>query len=287
MTRLVPAARLLAVCRITVSLPARCHHRFCPSTLTRLPCLHRCKHTCSWHISARAFSTTSVPPPADVTNSSSNAQRDDSILAETARLVSTSSPSSGPSPDAAVIYTSPFVSAVRRMKYFSLSSCVLSLVSAPLLLLLSSPSIPLSGRLAMCTAVAAFGVGTTLALTKFTQTYVIRVWSTGGDTLLMETLNVWARPRYRSVPVDGLRPLYNRLLSNVRALHNPPAEKPYSDYFFHADIVDDPLLKPFVEHSLPPPEEQPESTEQQAEAITAEQTPRAKQPAADTPIKTG
>ncbi len=35
---------------------------------------------------------------------------------------------------------------------------------------------------------------------------------------------MWARPRYRSVPVAGLRPLYNRLLSNVRALHNPPAE---------------------------------------------------------------
>ena len=156
------------------------------------------------------------------------------------------------------------------MKLFSLSSCGLSLLSAPLLLLLSSPTIPLSGRLAMCTAVAAFGVGTTLALTKFAQPYVIRVYSSSPDSLIVETTNVWARPVYRSVPTRGLRPLHNRLLSNVRALHCPPAEKPHSDYFFHADLVTDPLLKPLVEHSLPPPEEPSESA-QQTEAAEIDQ----------------
>ena len=194
--------------------------------------------------------------------------------------MSTSSPSPAPPPDAVAIYTSPFISAVRRMKLFSLSSCALSLASAPLLLLLASPSIPLSGRIAMSSAVAAFGLGTTLALTKFTQPYVIRVWQCdGGDRLVMETLNVWARPRYRSVGVAGLRPLWNRLLSNVRALHAPPAEAPYSDYFLHADIVEHPLLKPLVEHSLPLPEEQPDGA-QQAEATSAEQTAVAEQPTA-------
>ena len=157
------------------------------------------------------------------------------------------------------------------MKLFSLSSCGLSLLSAPLLLLLSSPTIPLSGRLAMCTAVAAFGVGTTLALTKFAQPYVIRVYSSSADTLIVETTNVWARPVYRSVPLAGLRPLHNRLLSNVRALHSPPAERPHSDYFFHADLVTDPLLKPLVEHALPPPEEASESA-QQTEAAEVEQS---------------
>lgn len=163
------------------------------------------------------------------------------------------------------------------MKLFSLSSCGLSLLSAPLLLLLSSPTIPLSGRLAMCTAVAAFGVGTTLALTKFAQPYVIRVYSSTSspDTLVVETLNVWARPVYRSVPVAGLRPLYNRLLSNVRALHFPPADKPHSDYFLHADMVEHPLLKPVVEHSLPPPDEPSESAQQQAESASVDQTPPA------------
>ena len=280
MTRVTTTARLLT-CRVTVLLSTGCHHTLRPSIVIRHSCLQRSSFTHPSYVAVRPFSSIPPPPPSQATSPSSAAPRNESLLAETGRLVSSSSPSPAPSPDATVLYMSPFVSAVRRMKLFSLSSCALSLVSAPLLLLLSSPSIPLSGRLAMCTAVASFGIGTTLALTKFTQPYVIRIHSATPTTLLFETLNIWARPRYRAVPVGGLRPLYNRLLSNVRALHDPPSEVVYSDYFLHADMVDHPLLKPLVEHSLPPPEEQPES-QQQAEATSGEQTTAEQQPAAGT-----
>ena len=281
MTRLMRTVRLLKSHQAAACQPARCAHRNGPFAFTQQPS----SSIFSSHTTTRQFSSTPPPPPSDANPPSSAAQRDDGPLAATAQLVSATSPSPGPSPDATAIYTSPFISAVRRMKLFSLSSCGLSLVSAPLLLVLASPSIPLSGRLAMGTAVAAFGIGTTLALTKFTQPYVIRVWSAPTtDTVLFETLNVWARPRYRSVPVVGLRPLYNRLLSNVRALHAPPAETPSSDYFLHADIVDHPLLKPLVEHSLPLPEEQSDGV-QQAETTLVEQTAAPQQPAADTAPK--
>ena len=302
------ATRLLTVsaCR-----PA-CHHRLRPARHTTALHVQRCL---SPHLSylTHAFSTavptsspsSSTPSSSDANSSTSTAPTDDSALAATARLVSPTSPSPAPSPDATVIYTSPFTTAVRRMKLFSLSSCALSLLSTPLLLLLASPSIPLSGRVAMCMAVGGFGLGTTLALTKFTEPYAIRVVlsngagsgsgggsgggsGSGSGQLVFETLNVWARPRYRSVPVEGLRPLHNRLLSNVRALHSPPAETPYSDYFLHADIVDHPLLKPLVEHSLPLPETPLEETQpaETAETISAEQAPTpVQQPAASTPPK--
>ena len=146
---------------------------------------------------------------------------------KTARLISTSSPSPAPSADATVLYTSPFVSAVRRMKFFSLSSCGLSLVSAPLLLLLSSPSIQLSGRLAMCTAVAAFGVGTTLCTHQNSHNPTSFASGRPRPTPYCSRRSTCGRDRATAVcRWTGCGRCTTRLLSNIRALHSPPADAP-------------------------------------------------------------
>ena len=188
----------------------------------------------------------------------------DDTLHETQRLVDLSSPSSPPPSSSDVIYAAPFLTALRRVKMFSLTSCVLSLLSSPIYLLLSPPTIPLSGRLAITTAVISFSLGTTLALTKLTQPYITQAHlhppppstttstassSSPEPVLTLETLNVLARPRYQRVRAGELRPLYNRLLSNVRAVGVGKAGADV-DFYLHPDAVQHPVLDPLAQRLL-------------------------------------
>ena len=180
----------------------------------------------------------------------------DESLHEAQRLVDLSSPSSPPPPSSSVIYASPFLTALRRVKLFSLTSCVLSVLSSPIYVLLAPPTIPVSGRLALTAAVASFSLGTTLALTKMTHPYITRIHlhppaathsttTSAEPVLTLETLNVLARPRYQRVRPEQLRPLFNRLMSNVRAAGVGRGGED-RDFYLHPDLVQHAALQPLA-----------------------------------------
>ena len=184
-------------------------------------------------------------------------------MQEAKRLVNLTSPSSPPPPSSTIIYSSPFLAAVRRVKLFSLTSCVLSVLSSPIYLFLAPSTIPLSGRLALTTAVVTFSLGTTAALTRITHSYVTRIHlhpldassdAAADPVMTFETMNIVARPRYQRVRVSELRPLYNRLMTNVRAggVGEDEAGKDGvgRDFYLHVDLIDHPLLQPVAQQLI-------------------------------------
>ena len=99
-----------------------------------------------------------------------------------------------------------------------------------------------------------FSIGTTLALTKMTHPYLTRIHLHPGPpsldpTLTMETLNVLARPTYQQARVSQLKPLYNRLMSNIRAV-GVGENGSDVDFYLHADEVQHPLLKPLAQEFI-------------------------------------
>ena len=151
-----------------------------------------------------------------------------------------------------MIYEAPFANAIRRMKLFSLTSCVLSALSSPIYLLLAPATVPMSGRLGITVAVLSFSFSTTIAFTKMTHSYLTRVYlhpqppssPPQPAELTLETLSMLARPHYHQVSSAQLRPLFNRLITNVRALG--VGEGGHKDFYFHVDLVEDPVLRPIA-----------------------------------------
>ena len=190
-----------------------------------------------------------------------------------------------------LVYESPFTPALKRVKLFSMSSCVLSIVSAPVMLSLSN--VPLAGRTAITIAVVAFGTLTTVVLSKFTGPYITRIFlpppqaaadtatssllppaglpaAPGADVMTLETLNYMARPRYWRVPASTLRPLPNTIMTNVRALLPAAggAAAAYRDFFLHCDLVEHPLLLPVAQQLRMAEAQYPQPAEPEAPVAT-------------------
>ena len=105
-----------------------------------------------------------------------------------------------------------------------------------------------------------FGLATTVALTYFTRSYIIRVFArentaaaaaaspVAGQSaddaaahrwqLTVETFNVWGRPVFTVAPHANFHPLFSRLFNNVRvdlpAAEGQKANK-HKDLFIHMD----------------------------------------------------
>jgi len=85
-----------------------------------------------------------------------------------------------------LIYHSPMERAVRAVKAFSLTSAAMALISAPVMVVLANPDMPMIGRMAIAGTVVTFGISTTIALTYFTRSYVIRVFARQDPALTPE-----------------------------------------------------------------------------------------------------
>lgn len=139
--------------------------------------------------------------------------------------------------------------ALKAVKMFSLTSAAMSILSAPVMLVLANPNMPMVGRAAIAGTVLVFGLSTTAALTYFTRSYVVRIFaredtripstvvsatsssssSTDLDAtsaadraasdrwlLTVESLNMWGRPVFTTAPHSAFHPLFSRLFNNLR-----------------------------------------------------------------------
>ncbi len=176
-----------------------------------------------------------------------------------------------------LIYQSAMEKAVRAVKAFSLTSAAMAILSAPVMLVLANPEMPMAGRVAIAGTVVAFGISTTIALTYFTRSYVIRVFAkqakpmaaaaptvAGASTeaadeaaarnwiLTVETLNMFGRPVHTVAPHTSFHPLFSRVFNNVRvessasdaAAFSPPLQPVKKDLFVHMDQATNPLMLP-------------------------------------------
>lgn len=104
-----------------------------------------------------------------------------------------------------------------------------------------------------------FGLATTVALTYFTRSYIIRVFArentaaaaaapVAGQSaddaaaqrwqLTVETFNVWGRPVFTVAPHANFHPLFSRLFNNVRVdlpLSEGQKTNKHKDLFIHMD----------------------------------------------------
>lgn len=79
------------------------------------------------------------------------------------------------------IYEGPLSGAIKALKMFSITSCAMSMVASPLLVLMSDPSISFTARAGLGFTVLTFGVSTTGAMSFLTSPYVVGVWQHDED----------------------------------------------------------------------------------------------------------
>ena len=75
-----------------------------------------------------------------------------------------------------LVYTGPLKGAVRAVKVFSLSTCVLALMGTPVLVVLGNPGVPVPARVAMGSLVLLVGVSTTAVLHWLCKGYITRLF---------------------------------------------------------------------------------------------------------------
>lgn len=104
------------------------------------------------------------------------------------------------------VYMSPFSTTLQRVKRLSFISCVLSVISAPTMVILSPPHVPLQGTLSMASVVVAFGIGTTYALNKFSSGYITTIYTykQNDNRVIVTTYTITGGTRYRSIPLSKL-----------------------------------------------------------------------------------
>lgn len=159
-----------------------------------------------------------------------------------------------------VVYTSPFEKSVKALKMMSLTSAMLSIASAPVMVVLAD-HLPLAGRLAVAGTVLSFGVSTTLALGFFTRSYVIRIFANRDTSLpvdptatadeqaaqqwrmTIQTFNLMGRPVHTSGRHSDFHPLHSRMFNNTRLESSLESNSKKKDLFVHLDIAEHPLLQ--------------------------------------------
>lgn len=178
-----------------------------------------------------------------------------------------------------LVYTSPFERAVKTLKMLSLTSALMSIASAPVMVVLAQ-DMPLPGRLAIAGTVLVFGISTTLVLTHFLRSYVIRIFAkrdtnaavTPNATseeqaseqykMTVQTFNLFGRPVYTQARHADFQPLHSRLFNNTRMTTVDKNGQPVKrDLFVHLDIAEHPLLLPWW-HKATVLSQQPSSIEQ-------------------------
>jgi len=176
-----------------------------------------------------------------------------------------------------LIYASPLEKSLKAVKNFSLTSAVLALISSPVMFILGNQALPVAGRLAISATVAMFGVGTTVALSAVTKSYLVRVFARHDPSraledpdpetraskqwiLTFQTMNVFGRAVFVQTTHEQVQPLVAKMFNNVRINRwrdpmqtgndgKDVAEKSEKrEYFIHQEMVTDPLLQHVFQH---------------------------------------
>lgn len=135
-----------------------------------------------------------------------------------------------------LVYKGPLRSAVRAVKIFSLSTCIIAVVGGPILVMLGNPTVPLIGRILMTSFVLTVGVSTTLILHWLMKGYIIDMhFDPKSERLQVYTLTMLAGRRCHTFHLSEAGPPDSlTAFSTFQAMGK--------SYFMHTEVMEDKAL---------------------------------------------
>mmetsp|Transcript_50759 Transcript_50759/g.99472 ORF Transcript_50759/g.99472 Transcript_50759/m.99472 type:complete len:241 (+) Transcript_50759:2-724(+) len=103
------------------------------------------------------------------------------------------------------LYEAPLTKAVKAIKIFSVSSCTISLIAAPMLVFMANPEISNLARGSMAFTVLAFGLGTTSLMHMFTRPYITAAfYDLDTDMVCLESFTMLAQRKTTYIPFTNI-----------------------------------------------------------------------------------
>jgi len=135
-----------------------------------------------------------------------------------------------------LVYTAPFTAAVRAVKMVSITSSVSMLIATPLMVLHGDSDIAMTTRVAACSAILTFSLGTTAMLHLCAKSYITRMFHDAArEVVTAETLSLFARRKRHVFNVSDAGPP-SRVYSFATFQANSRS------FFLHSEVMNDKLL---------------------------------------------
>ena len=135
-----------------------------------------------------------------------------------------------------LVYTAPFTTAVRAIKLVSITSSISMVIATPLMVLHGDSDIAMTTRVAACSAILTFSLGTTAMLHFCAKAYITRMfYDAAREVVTAETLSLFARRK--------------RHMFNVNDAHPPTRQYSFAtfqannkSFYLHSEVMHDKVL---------------------------------------------
>jgi len=139
-------------------------------------------------------------------------------------------------PTGKLVYTAPFIAAVRAVKLVSITSSVSMVVATPLMMLHGDSDSALATRVAACSAILTFSVGTTALLHLCVKSYITRMfYDAACEVVTAETLSLLGKRK--------------KHIFNVRDACPPSRQYSFAtfqangkSFYLHSEVMNDKVL---------------------------------------------
>lgn len=159
------------------------------------------------------------------------------------------------------MYEGPLSAAVIRLKYFSLSSLIITTISAPVLYILGNQEISPAGRLAMSGAVMCIGVGSTLFMNFCMTPYVLtaQYHALRPDLVKFTSLDFFAKPvdTYVDLAEDGAT-----TTTVSRPMASFVVKRTHKHFYVHEDFATHHIFERILPENFVPVDEDDQEAEE-------------------------
>jgi hypothetical protein len=137
--------------------------------------------------------------------------------------------------DTIIVYEAFFAKALRRLKWLSASSCVITCIATPYLVLQSQNDISTIGKIMLAGTLISFGVGSTVLLQYASRPYVSKIrWSPSQkQQVQLETYDWLARPIQRTYILNSLEPVSN----SIHPFINLRSKTDKASFYLHQELL--------------------------------------------------
>lgn len=115
-----------------------------------------------------------------------------------------------------LVYEGSFGSLIRRVKFISVTSCSLTLLTMPLLAIFGDESVPIAARAAIAGVVSFFGAGTTWTVNWICKPYIVHMWRNTQDHYTAETVNILGQRKFTNFVASDVVQGDNRPFSSFK-----------------------------------------------------------------------
>jgi len=140
------------------------------------------------------------------------------------------------SPAGKLVYTAPFTAAVRAVKLVSITSSVSMVIATPLMMLHGDSDIAMTTKVAACSAILTFSLGTTAMLHLCAKSYITRMfYDAAHEVVTAETLSLFARrKRHIFNVIDACPPTRQYSFATFQANNK--------SFYLHSEVMHDKVL---------------------------------------------